>query len=578
MGILISPREPAKGQPLRVIVVSSTKEVPAARLVARSKKRLLQPKVMTRGGPPYWWFAQLDAPRVGAYRFALLNANNKVLACDTTRVRSKNPAPPSATSGQWPVKRSWGRITESFYSAWIEKLFDEPAGAQPSWTPLHVVIRDSKRNFLYNHLGAREDGPKAQNAVVVKPDCADLPFFLRAYFAWKMRLPFGHRHCDRGNSKRAARCQELKSHLSIPPAVGPSGKPLSPAKRFSRFLRLHVSLVHSGAGRTAPEDNETDLFPVALSRTSLRPGTVYVDPYGHLLVVAKWVNQTASRGGLLYAVDGHPDLSVGRKRFWKGAFLFSDIIKGGAGGFKAFRPLVYKDGQIVAMTNQQIKQSRSYGNYSDEQYKMGIEGFYNRMDRIINPQPLSPLKAYQERLDALYELILERVGSVNAGEAYMKQVSYKVMKMPRGPRIFETRGPWENFSTPARDLRLLIAFHEVKTFPKKVVAYPQWFALRGKDPVTAKREMEKLFKRYSKNKSFSYTRSDGSSWTVTMQQLFDRRKELEMAYNPNDCVEIRWGARGKELSTCKRHAPADQLQWMKSYRSWFATRKRPPIR
>jgi hypothetical protein len=32
-----------------------------------------------------------------------------------------------------------------------------------------------------------------------------------------------------------------------------------------------------------------------------------------------------------------------------------------------------------------------------------------------------------------------------------------------------------------------------------------------------------------------------------------------MAYNPNDCVELRWGAPDiEEASTCKRHAAAAQ--------------------
>jgi hypothetical protein len=33
----------------------------------------------------------------------------------------------------------------------------------------------------------------------MQPDCADNPFFLRAYFAWKLGLPFGFHVCDRGS-------------------------------------------------------------------------------------------------------------------------------------------------------------------------------------------------------------------------------------------------------------------------------------------------------------------------------------------------------------------------------------------
>ena len=57
-----------------------------------------------------------------------------------------------------------------------------------------------------------------------------------------------------------------------------------------------------------------------------------------------------------------------------------------------------------------------------------------------------------------------------------------------------------------------------------------------------------------------------------------RDRGFEMAYNPNDCVEVRWAAPegSTEMSTCRRHAPRDQRARMESYRSWFRTRHRPP--
>jgi hypothetical protein len=51
-----------------------------------------------------------------------------------------------------------------------------------------------------------------------------------------------------------------------------------------------------------------------------------------------------------------------------------------------------------------------------------------------------------------------------------------------------------------------------------------------------------------------------------------------MAYNPNDGIEIRWGApeTSKERASCHRHAPASQLEKMKSVRQWFSKRLHPP--
>ena len=76
---------------------------------------------------------------------------------------------------------------------------------------------------------------------------------------------------------------------------------------------------------------------------------------------------------------------------------------------------------------------------------------------------------------------------------------------------------------------------------------------------------------------FEYTRSDGSKWALTLADLLGRADALEAAYNPNDCPELRWGAKpgSDEARTCGRKAPAEQQAKMQRYRSWFAERKRP---
>jgi hypothetical protein len=79
-------------------------------------------------------------------------------------------------------------------------------------------------------------------------------------------------------------------------------------------------------------------------------------------------------------------------------------------------------------------------------------------------------------------------------------------------------------------------------------------------------------------RKFSYMRSDGSQWTLALKDMVDRMTALEMAYNVNDCVELRWGASDKsdEASTCKRRAASAQRLKMAEYRAWFHERSRPP--
>jgi hypothetical protein len=64
---------------------------------------------------------------------------------------------------------------------------------------------------------------------------------------------------------------------------------------------------------------------------------------------------------------------------------------------------------------------------------------------------------------------------------------------------------------------------------------------------------------------------------LRLADVIARIKDFEMAYNPNDCVEIRWAAPegSDERASCRTRAPAGQIRRMESYRSWFATRTRP---
>jgi hypothetical protein len=100
----------------------------------------------------------------------------------------------------------------------------------------------------------------------------------------------------------------------------------------------------------------------------------------------------------------------------------------------------------------------------------------------------------------------------------------------------------------------------------------------GIGAAAVKAELERVLAAELAARKFSYTRSDGSQWTLALKDVLNRVQALEMAYNPNDCVELRWGApaQSEEGSTCKRHAPSAQRAKMASYRPWFSERRRPP--
>jgi hypothetical protein len=596
---------PWKGAPLRVLFAAEkplegelSLIAPDGTVAAKSAQRY--------GGPPYFWLVEVAAPVAGTWHAKLTRANAPAECGTITReiaVRADKPPTPQATSGSvWPLRNTWNRAAENLYSAWIEKLFDAPIEETLSWPALHVGLRDQSRNFLYNHMGLGEDSMK----LLIRPDCADLPYFLRAYFAFKMGLPFGYAKCTRGGAGEPPKCHawwNIQNEEPPPPppepkiasgapfgmlsqAVAPptspavSRRPAGLAAGFGYYVRQTLADgVHSGSGRTRAADDNTDYYPVPLNQDTLRPGTVYADPYGHILVIARRVPQTDGAAGVFLAVDAQPDGTVARKRFWRGNFLFADDPALGSPGFKRFRPIVSdRNGSLRRLTNDEITKHPQYGDFSLDQSRLGLEAFYDRMDDVMSPAPLDPMRAMKEVITSLEEQVKARVTSVENGRKF--QTSGKgEAAMPDGPSIFETTGAWEDFATPSRDLRLLIAIDVVRSFPDRVARRPDRYAMpTGKSVADVKAELESVLASELSARKFSYTRSDGSQWTLAVKDVVDRVAALEMAYNLNDCVELRWGAPEKsdEASTCKRHAPSAQRAKMSEYRAWFHERRRPP--
>jgi hypothetical protein len=199
------------------------------------------------------------------------------------------------------------------------------------------------------------------------------------------------------------------------------------------------------------------------------------------------------------------------------------------------------------------------------------------MDEVMSPQPLDPLRAMTDAITSLEEQVKTRVVAVENGRKYQNSGKGEA-EMPNGAAIFETTGAWEDFSTPARDFRLLIAVDVVRGFPDRVARRPERYAIPpGKNIAEVKAELQSALASELAARKFSYTRSDGSAWTLTLRDVVGREPSLEMAYNPNDCVELRWAAPegSEEASTCKRHAPEAQRAKMIGYRNWFRERHWP---
>lgn len=624
VAVVTSPESPWAGAPLRILVAAEkpldgelSLIAPDGRVAARSRGQ--------RGGPPYVWFAEVASPAAGAWRATLDTSSFTcgTITKDIAVSARKSSASQAAEGSVWQVHNTWNRATENLYSAWVAKLFDAPLEAEQSWKTWHEVLRNPSRNVLFNHLGKGEDSFTQS----LKPDCADFVYFLRAYFAYKMGLPFAYSNCSRGAAGAPPRCNErfdilhpqltrpapppeqavasaaappAPTRIAAPPTnflqqlfaqpqqvqpAAPTTAPVAPAKPpapkrpagVAGYLRAVGDVVHSGSVRAPANSDKSDFYTIPLTQETLRPGTAYADPYGHVMMLVQRIPQTADAAGVFLAVDAEPDGTVTRKRFWRGNFLFANGASLGSPGFKRFRPILRENGGLRTLTNAEIAKNPDYGDFSLEQSQFGAEEFYDRMDEVMSPEPLDPTRAMMAAITALEEQVKTRATAVENGRKFQNGGRGEA-SMPDGPAIFATSGAWEDFSTPARDLRLLIAIDVVRGFPDRVARRSDRYAMPfGRGPAGVQAQLQSALASELATRTFSYTRSDGSAWTLSLKDVMDRAADLEMGYNPNDCVELRWGASdgSAEAATCSRRAPAAQRAKMTDYRNWFRERHWP---
>jgi hypothetical protein len=567
--MMILPGSPAPGESFRILATGGMNIRKAKIIVSGPSGNSESLKSKTGEELPCWRIDSFTGTTVGQYKATLIVDNQEVSNLKFEVIPRKEITQKGMV---WKTIRGWDSSLETIYSTWINALF-QGSDEQTSWSALHEVTQNKNNNFLYDYLSLGEDDPEGKNRVIMEPDCADNPFFLRAYFAWKLGLPFGYHICDRGYVGHSPQTGQWITNET-------SSSNSNPVLAFNSFLRSIMNGVHSGTARTALDNENSDYYPVSLNQGALRPGTVYADPYGHTLILVSRVPQTKDHPGLLLATDAQPDNTIAIKRFWKGNFLFNTSEVIGEPGFKAFRPVLSDNGRLSLMKNEKLNASAGFVPFSMQQRKMGSEAFYNIMERIINPKPLDPESALLDLIQALHEQLLVRVKSVANSEAYFKSHPGALIPMPSNANgIFQAGGQWEDFSTPNRDLRLLIAMDAVLGFPDQVASHAEEYNIsRLISPEDIKKKLQSLLDKQVSGLTISYTRSDGSTKELTLAEILKRREAFEIAYNPNDGIEIRWGAPENtgERATCHRQAPSNQQKTMQSVRKWFNKRLHPP--
>jgi formylglycine-generating enzyme required for sulfatase activity len=399
-----------------------------------------------------------------------------------------------------------------------------------------------------------------------RSDCANLPYVLRAYFAWKRGLPFSYetgvaplggaaddRYSPNGN-RVTARTDVLTGSTS--------GYAL-----LSKLLGASSSASYR-IGPHADTPPLPDFYPAAIDAKTIHPGTVIYDPNGHLALIF-----SVERDGRIQYIDSHPDNTLTRGYY---DLRFTRANPGVGAGFKNWRPLRLVgyssrgDGALVG-GHIELARNEEIPTYSDEQYYGNgtrvADADWSNGTFVLNGETLDyydyvrakvgggklqfdPVKEVAEMVDSNCADLHYRVQAVDIGIAAGTQNRPEPDRLPRN--IYGTSGDWETYSTPSRDARLKTAFKELRDKAERFVQMYQngdtkHLLYTGRDLID---DMLAAYDREAGQCSVNYKRTNGAPVSLSYEEA--RKRLFLISFDPYQCIERRWGATDpEELSTCR---------------------------
>ena len=283
---------------------------------------------------------------------------------------------------------------------------------------------------------------------------------------------------------------------------------------------------------------------------------------------------------MLIGADAQPDATVGRRRFWRGNFLFTpDTQRRGRGlqGVPPDRAPTTSSKALVALDDRAIAASRDFPAASREQYEGTLDDFYARMDQLIYPRPVARARPHAR---AWSTRCTSRWSGASRPSTWARRACAE-----RNTRRRHARGlrHLRDLGRLGR-LRHALARHApadrdrrgARAFPRRCALRPTRFgvARRGTRARAGRRQPRAAAVGRASSATRAATAPSSSS---SLADVVARVAQLEIAYNPNDCPESRWGAQegSDEYAPCKRSAPREQRETMEKYRTWFHDRARP---
>ena len=461
-------------------------------------------------------------------------------------------APASAAVSSWRItKDHWDASDEKGYEDFVTGL-----GAADCWT-VDECLKGPGNPY-------RNTDPRVKFLM----DCADVPYFLRAYYAWKNGLPFGWQNAmqssdgPRGDIRYSSGGNRIVGRTSVPAtASGVSAVPL--------LFEITNTVSTAMYRRDSRSDSATyfaDTYSPGITREGIRPGTIAYDVNGHVSIV--WRVET---NGRILIFSSHPDHTMSR------SFVGREFLRTGpelGSIFQNWRPIrlvgakrlasgVYVGGRLTGASNADIPE------FSLEQYlgnppvspllwataKFDKDGeamdFYTYVRARLSNGELAyhPVEEVRAMMQSLCSDIRTRNQAVLISREEGR--TYRMSPPPSLPRnIYGTDGVWELYSTPSRDARLKTAYKEMYDAVRQFVTLhsidsPR-LVYKGSDLAG---DMLAAYDQESAACVTEYKTSTGRHIPLSIDDVSKRL--FKLSFDPYQCVERRWGATDPtELASC----------------------------
>ncbi len=424
------------------------------------------------------------------------------------------------TTGAWTITDRWDEEAELEFADFVEAF-------GVARETIRFKNAEGLTNPAVNILWTEED-----TELKIEVDCANLPYLLRAYFAYKTGRPFAYMANKGKRYGKHNRPRVLKDFSDHP--------------AFPEFIEDVIHSVSSAHFRMHADYEATDLYPIDPNYDSVRAGVVFYDPNGHVLMVYKVDREE----GDIYMLDGHPDGTISRK-VWGASYARGSERFGG--GFKAWRhdhvEVLNRDTGEFSIWRDLNAEAPHYSNsaqYQGQYWLDGLDMTYHEWVRARVSQNglfVDPLEGFDRMLTGFCGDVRDRVGAVNGAVAAGMTKRDHPGELPWN--IYGADGQWEKYSSPGRDTRLRFKARELKRFVIKVKRWAQKGDRRLQYDGTLEQLCADLTDMWSEaledpECAIQYQNSNGDPVSLTLSDVLDRLYDL--SFDPYHCPELRWGA------------------------------------